>query len=163
MVRSNCNFLYSIRRVRSLSSAKYTPGPDDYVFFSLAKRMKLFYELQAINPNEWSSKPVKRIYIPKDDGRKRPWVISNSNERVLQGVIKNALEPEWEHLVEPSNYGFRPGKTVWDATNRVIWSTTCLLRKTKFGFLKLIEKVVLIISLTSISLPNSANPLIVAY
>jgi len=34
-------------------------------------------------------------------------------------VVKNALEPEWEARFEPSSYGFRPGKTVWDATSQV--------------------------------------------
>lgn len=79
----------------------------------------MFEELRAVNPKKWDAAPVKRIYIPKPDGRQRPLGIPNINERVLQAVILNALEPEWEFYFEPSSYGFRPGKAVFDATHRI--------------------------------------------
>lgn len=125
-VNSSCNLLSSIRRVTSTSSGKWTSGPDSLRYLTPASRMALFHELQKINLNEWAASPVTRIYIPKPDGRKRPLGIPNIKERVLQGVILNALEPEWEAVFEPTSYGFRPGKTVWDATHRIY---TNLIRK----------------------------------
>ena len=54
-------------------------------------------------------KPVKRVYIPKVNGKKRPLGIPVIADRALQAHVVNALEPEWEARFEPKSYGFRPG------------------------------------------------------
>lgn len=119
MANSSCNVLSAIRRVTSTSSGRGTPGVDRLTFTTPAARMKLFEELRGINLNDWNPLPAKRTYIPKPDGSLRPLGIPTIKDRVLQGVILNAIEPEWEAIFESSSYGFRPGKTVWDATHRL--------------------------------------------
>lgn len=41
------------------------------------------------------------------------------HDRALQGVVKNAIEPEWEAVFEPNSYGFRPGRACQDAIQQI--------------------------------------------
>ncbi|MDJ0633781.1 MAG: group II intron reverse transcriptase/maturase [Xenococcaceae cyanobacterium MO_188.B29] len=78
-------------------------------------RMKLVGQLKLTG----KSKPTRRVWIPKPGkDEKRPLGIPTIYDRALQGVIKNALEPEWEARFEPNSFGFRPGRACQDA----IWT-----------------------------------------
>ncbi|MDJ0536517.1 MAG: reverse transcriptase domain-containing protein [Xenococcaceae cyanobacterium MO_207.B15] len=51
--------------------------------------------------------------------KKRPLGIPTIHDRALQGVVKIALEPEWEAIFEPNSYGFRPGRSCQDAIRTI--------------------------------------------
>lgn len=141
MLRSNANILSSIRRVTSINVGKRTPGLDKMLIKTtegpvkrcFTERWNLYLEIQTIKRTEWAdmAKPVKRIFIPKPNGKLRPLGIPWSNasrdptikDRIIQNMTKNALEPEWEAVFESSSYGFRPWRSPHDALSRIYLST----------------------------------------
>jgi len=62
------------------------------------------------------AQPLRRIWIPKPGKlQKRPLSIPVIADRAAQALVKLALEPEWEAILEPNVYGFRPGRSCHDA------------------------------------------------
>lgn len=119
MLRSRANLLVSARRVTQENAGKNTPGVDGRTATTALERGKLVKEMQLYQA--WKVKPTKRIYIPKANGQKRPLGIPCLIDRVMQAIVKNALEPSWEARFESRSYGFRPGRSTQDAIQHC-WS-----------------------------------------
>jgi len=127
MLRSYSNIIMSVRRVTQVNAGRNTPGVDKLVVKTPAARGQLVDRLATCQP--WRAKPVRRVYIPKANGKTRPLGIPTVIDRSLQAIVKNALEPYWEAKFEGTSYGFRPGRGCQDAIGRVYQFTRPHKRK----------------------------------
>jgi RNA-directed DNA polymerase len=109
--------LLAIRKVGQENGGRKTPGIDGVVSISDADRVRLFQD--GLNLKDYVPSPVRRVFIPKANGKQRPLGIPTMKDRVMQCLVKLALEPEWEAVFEPHSYGFRPGRSVQDAAAAV--------------------------------------------
>jgi RNA-directed DNA polymerase len=112
LVRSTSAKRLAVRRVTQQNAGRNTPGVDGVVCRTPESRMKL---ATGLNFRSYRPQPVRRVYIPKSDGRMRPLGIPTTRDRALQMLVKMALEPEWETRFETNSYGFRPGRCTMDA------------------------------------------------
>ena len=117
MLHSLSNRQIAVRRVTQINQGKYTPGIDKVVVKTPAARANLVDNL--IHYQLWKAKPVRRVYIPKANGKSRPLGIPVIRDRAIQAMVKNALEPVWEARFEKSSYGFRPGRGCHDAIEKI--------------------------------------------
>jgi RNA-directed DNA polymerase len=118
MLRSRANTLVSVRRVTEVNAGRKTPGVDGRVALLPQAKAELAVWAQD-RPSSWTPRAVKRVFIPKADGKQRPLGIPVTADRVLQARVVNALEPEWEARFEPKSYGFRPGRGCQDAISAI--------------------------------------------
>jgi RNA-directed DNA polymerase len=109
--RSFYGRLWAIKRIISNKGSR-TPGIDGVTWNSSGKRWRAALNL---NVNGYQAQPLRRIYIPKKNGKKRPLGIPTLHDRAMQELFSLGLRPIAETTGDKHSYGFREKRSLHDA------------------------------------------------
>ena len=104
----------AVKRVTE-NQGKRTPGVDGEIWDTPAKKAAAIYSLRQ---HDYHPLPLRRIYIPKSNGKTRPLGIPTMKDRAMQGLYLLALDPIAETQADPNSYGFRRERCCADAIHQ---------------------------------------------
>lgn len=103
--------LLAIRRV-TLSSGSKTPGVDGVIWQTSCDKWDA---VKSLRKRGYRTQPLRRVSIPKKNGKLRPLGIPTMRDRAMQALYLLALEPISETLADGNSYGFRAKRSAADA------------------------------------------------
>lgn len=113
-VLDKLNLQQALARVKRNKGA---PGVDGMTVDQLGTHLKAHWpsiRAQLVN-GTYVPQPVKRVEIPKPDGRKRQLGIPTVVDRFIQQAVAQVVQQCWEPHFHPNSYGFRPGRNAHQA------------------------------------------------
>jgi group II intron reverse transcriptase/maturase len=139
--------LYELAYMRvSRNQGALTPGIDGATFdgMSLEKIARL---TRQVAEGRYRPRPVRRVYIPKANGKSRPLGIPTVEDRLVQEVIRTILQAIYEPVFLHESHGFRPGRschTALETIQRTWTGTKWLIEVDVRGFFDNIDHAVLL-------------------
>ncbi|QUM74709.1 reverse transcriptase/maturase family protein [Sphingopyxis granuli] len=129
LMRSRCLYERAYDRV-SRNRGAMTPGVDGQTFdgMTLARLDRL---VQCVAEGRYRPRPVRRVYIPKGNGKMRPLGIPTADDRIVQEAARMILAAIYEPVFSEHSHGFRAGRSCHTALEEI--------RKTWTGVKWLIE------------------------
>lgn len=121
LTRSFCGKALAVRRVTENQGSR-TSGVDRELWKTPKSRMEA---LGRLTTRGYQPKPLRRIFIPKSNGKERPLGIPTMLDRAMQALHLLGLEPVCESTSDPNSYGFRRNRSTHDAMDQLF---RCLSR-----------------------------------
>jgi RNA-directed DNA polymerase len=106
--------LIAVKRVTE-NSGKRTAGVDGITWKTPNQKLKA---AKSLKRKGYKARPLKRVYILKKNGKKRPLGIPTMYDRAMQALHLMALDPIAETTADTCSYGFRPRRSCADAIAR---------------------------------------------
>ena len=103
--------VFAVKRVTE-NQGKNTPGVDGETWHRPEKKAKAVMSFGGMG---YRPQPLRRVFIPKANGKMRPLGIPTMKDRAMQALYLCALEPIAETTADPNSYGFRPMRASRDA------------------------------------------------
>ena len=118
-ILSDVNLKEAIKRVKS---NKGVPGIDKMTVDEIDKYFEENKEVikKSILEKKYRPQPVRRVYIPKSNGKKRPLGIPTVVDRVIQQAIAQVLSRIYDSKFSDNSFGFRPNRSAHDAMMRTL-------------------------------------------
>lgn len=114
LTHSLCGKALAVKRVTE-NRGKRTPGVDRIIWDRPGKRVR---GMLSLDRRGYHPQPLRRVYIPKANGKPRPLGIPTMKDRAMQALHLLALEPVAETMADPNSYGFRPKRGSRDAAEQ---------------------------------------------
>ncbi|MBS9441256.1 group II intron reverse transcriptase/maturase [Photorhabdus heterorhabditis] len=115
LTRSFAGKAVAIKRVTE-NTGKRTPGVDKQIWSTSEAKWNAIAQLGR---KGYKPLPLRRVYIPKANGNKRPLGIPTMKDRAMQALYLLALEPISEVNADHNSYGFRPVRSTADAIEQI--------------------------------------------
>lgn len=103
--------LLAVRKVTQ-NAGKYTAGVDGVIWKTNKQKINAAH---ALKRKGYTAQPLRRIHIPKKNGKLRPLGIPTQSDRAQQALHLFGLMPIAEILADENSYGFRPKRSTHDA------------------------------------------------
>ena len=107
--------ILAVKRVTE-NRGKKTPGIDGILWQAGKDKCKAIKEL---NPVGYAAQPMRRVFIPKKNGKKRPLGIPTMRDRAMQALYLQGLDPIAETILDGDTYGFRKKRSTADAIRSI--------------------------------------------
>ena len=111
LTHSRSGKLLAVKRVTE-NEGKRTAGVDGRIWKTPLSKLKAS---QALTNRGYQPLPLRRVYIPKSNGKNRPLGIPTMGDRAMQALWLLALNPVAETTADKNSYGFRPRRSAADA------------------------------------------------
>lgn len=111
LTRSFAAKVLAVKRVTE-NQGKRTPGVDNELWDTPETKWEA---ISRLTRRGYQPRPLRRVYIPKANGKRRPLGIPTMLDRAMQALYLLALEPVSETTADRNSYGFRPMRSCADA------------------------------------------------
>ena len=111
--------LYAYRSCKANGGAAGVDGQTFEDIESYGRDQWLGELAEAVRSKSYRADPIRRVYIPKGDGKQRPLGIPTVKDRVVQRAAMLAMEPIFEADLPAQQYAYRPNRSAHDATRAV--------------------------------------------